>query len=141
MCSSLNRGKWRRKSPAPKAVLDCNAPVRYPRPSGLKGTRPTPSSCIAGRIDSSIPRSHNEYSLCTALIGCLALQQHFHMADRIDQKCALKRIREKFAHTKPHGLAEDFCVAGAMDRDNLQTARLLLHAPNDFLDFLERFEA
>ena len=70
MCSSSNRGRLRRKSPAPKSELDWNAPVRYPRPRGLNGTSPTPSSRIAGRIDSSMPRSHSEYSLCTALIGC-----------------------------------------------------------------------
>ena len=47
-------------------------PVRNPRPSGLNGTKPMPSSSSAGRISSSGSRQNSEYSLCSAVTGCTA---------------------------------------------------------------------
>ena len=47
-------------------------PVRKPRPEGLYGTKPMPSSRTVGRISSSGSRLHNEYSVCSAAIGCTA---------------------------------------------------------------------
>ena len=44
-------------------------PVRKPRPSGLLGTKPMPSSRHVARISASTSRYHSEYSVCKALIG------------------------------------------------------------------------
>ena len=57
---------------AARPSVEVMVPVRKPRPSGEKGTRPTPSRRAVGSTDSSTPRVHSEYSLCTALIGCTA---------------------------------------------------------------------
>ncbi len=48
------------------------APVRKPLPSGLKGTKPMPSSSSVGRISASGSRHHSEYSLCSADTGWTA---------------------------------------------------------------------
>ncbi len=53
------------RSPAP-----VNWPERNPRPSGLNGTKPMPSSRHTGRTARSGSRHHKEYSLCSAAIGC-----------------------------------------------------------------------
>jgi DNA-binding transcriptional LysR family regulator len=42
-----------RKSPGAKEVASSIFPVRKPLPSGLKGTKPMPSSSSVGRISSS----------------------------------------------------------------------------------------
>jgi hypothetical protein len=47
-------------------------PVRKPFPSGLKGTKPMPSSSSAGMICSSGSRHHSEYSDWSAVTGCTA---------------------------------------------------------------------
>ena len=44
-------------------VLSVIAPVRKPLPSGLKGTKPIPSSSRVGSTSSSGRRHHSEYSL------------------------------------------------------------------------------
>ena len=44
-------------------------PVRKPRPSGLNGTRPIPSSRHVGTISSSMSRLQSDHSLCSAAIG------------------------------------------------------------------------
>ena len=59
-------------SPSPNSVLAVTWPVRKPRPSGLNGTKPMPSSSRAGRISSSGSRQNSEYSLCSAVTGCTA---------------------------------------------------------------------
>ena len=41
-------------------------------PSGLKGTKPIPSSSSVGRIASSGSRHQSEYSLCRAATGWTA---------------------------------------------------------------------
>ena len=47
-------------------------PVRKPLPSGLKGTKPMPSSSSVGMTDCSGSRQKREYSLCNAVTGCTA---------------------------------------------------------------------
>ena len=42
--SAVNRGRMARMSPSPNSVAWSMRPVRKPRPSGLNGTRPMPSS-------------------------------------------------------------------------------------------------
>ena len=69
IASGVNRGLWLRISALAKVVVSSILPVRYPRPSGLNGTKPIPNSSQVGRIDSSILRSQIEYSL-------------FHLYDR-----------------------------------------------------------
>ena len=59
-------------SPSPNSVPAVNWPVRNPRPSGLKGTKPMPSSSRAGRIWSSGSRQNSEYSLWSAVTGWTA---------------------------------------------------------------------
>ena len=49
-----------RKSVFSKLVLSLIAPVRKPLPSGLKGTKPMPSSSSSGRISLSGSRYHSE---------------------------------------------------------------------------------
>ena len=49
-----------------------SAPVRNPRPSGENGTSATPQSRSAASTVVSGSRVHNEYSLCTAVIGWTA---------------------------------------------------------------------
>ena len=61
-----------RKSVLSKVVFSSIFPVRKPFPSGLKGTKPMPSSSSRGRICSSGSRPHNECSLCSAVIGWTA---------------------------------------------------------------------
>ena len=72
MFSSSKRGSLRRKSSAPNALAEVIAPVRKPRPSGLNGTKPMPSSRQVASTPASGSRVHSEYSLCTAAIGCTA---------------------------------------------------------------------
>ena len=45
---------------------------KCPRPSGLYGTKPMPSSRQVERISPSGSRVHSEYSLCSAVIGYVA---------------------------------------------------------------------
>ena len=66
------RGTTLRKSVLSKLVLSSIAPVRKPLPSGLKGTKPMPSSSSGGKISFSGSRHHSEYSLCRAATGCTA---------------------------------------------------------------------
>ena len=49
-----------------------SSPVRKPLPSGLKGTKPMPSSSSVGRTSASGSRHHSEYSLWSAVTGCTA---------------------------------------------------------------------
>ena len=48
------------------------APVRKPRPSGLYGTNPMPSSAQTGSTSFSGRRHHSEYSLWTAVTAWTA---------------------------------------------------------------------
>jgi transposase len=68
----VKRGTRLRKSVESNCVLSSMAPVRKPLPSGLKGTKPMPSSSSNGRISFSGSRHHSEYSLCRAATGCTA---------------------------------------------------------------------
>ena len=70
--SGVKRGTMLRKSSAANWVFSSIAPVRKPRPSGLNGTKPIPSSSSVGKILVSGSRHHSEYSLCTAVTGCTA---------------------------------------------------------------------
>lgn len=60
-------------------------PVRNPRPNGQYGTRPMPSSRISGMISGSRLRSHSEYSLCNAEIGCTACARRIFAAPASDK--------------------------------------------------------
>ena len=57
------------KSPDSKLVASSILPVRKPRPSGLNGTKPIPSSSSTGSISFSGSRHQSEYSLCRAATG------------------------------------------------------------------------
>src|SRR5215212_6557701 len=70
--SGSKRGTVLRKSPGSKVVVSSILPVRNPLPSGLKGTKPMPSSVSVGRICSSGSRHHSEYSLWRAVTGWTA---------------------------------------------------------------------
>jgi hypothetical protein len=54
--------------PLMAAVVEM-APVSRPRPSGLYGTMPTPSSRQAGTTSASMSRVNSDHSVCTAVIG------------------------------------------------------------------------
>jgi hypothetical protein len=47
-------------------------PVRKPRPSGLNGTSPMPSSARTAMIPASGSRQNSEYSICSAVTGWTA---------------------------------------------------------------------
>src|SRR5207244_10875319 len=66
LASGVKRGIVLRMSLSVNAVFSSILPVRKPLPSGLKGTKPIPSSSQAGSTSSSGRRHHREYSLCTA---------------------------------------------------------------------------
>ena len=51
------------------------APARKPLPSGLNGTKPMPNASSVGRSTCSGSRHHSEYSLCSAVNGCTAINQ------------------------------------------------------------------
>ena len=70
--SGVKRGTVLRKSVLSKVVFSSILPVRKPLPSGLKGTKPIPSSSRVGRISASGSRHHSEYSLCRAVTGWTA---------------------------------------------------------------------
>jgi len=70
--SGLKRGMVLRMSELSKEVASLILPVRKPLPSGLKGTKPIPSSSRVGRISASGSRHYSEYSLCRAVTGCTA---------------------------------------------------------------------
>src|SRR5207248_5145772 len=74
------RGMALRKSVLSNVVASSILPVRKPLPSGLKGTKPMPSSAHVGRISFSGSRHHSEYSLCTAATGCTALARRIVFA-------------------------------------------------------------
>ena len=59
-------------SPAANCVPASTVPVRKPRPRGLKGTRPMPSSPSRGITSASAARCRKEYSLCRAVTGWTA---------------------------------------------------------------------
>ena len=71
--SGVNRGMVLRMSELSNEVASLIVPVRNPLPSGLKGTKPIPSSSRVGTICSSGSRHHSEYSLCRAVTGWTAL--------------------------------------------------------------------
>src|SRR4051794_4286281 len=66
MASRSKRGSVARMSPSPNWVAAVTWPVRNPRPKGLNGTKPMPSSSSVGRISSSGSRQKQ---------GVLALQR------------------------------------------------------------------
>jgi hypothetical protein len=61
-----------RKSASSNLVDASMLPVKKPFPSGLKGTKPIPSSSSVGRISVSGVRHQSEYSLWSAVTGCTA---------------------------------------------------------------------
>jgi hypothetical protein len=61
-----------RKSVLSNLVFSSILPVRKPLPSGLKGTKPMPSSSSVGMISASGLRHQSEYSLCSAVTGWTA---------------------------------------------------------------------
>jgi Xylose isomerase-like TIM barrel len=65
--SEVNRGRVARTSPSPNVVVWSMRPVRKPRPSGLNGTSPMPSSCRVEMISGSGSRQNTEYSWCARL--------------------------------------------------------------------------
>jgi hypothetical protein len=56
IASGEKRGTTERKSELSNYVFSFILPVRKPAPSGLKGTKPMPSSSTVGRISASAPR-------------------------------------------------------------------------------------
>ena len=70
--SGVNLGTVLRKSVLSNLVLASILPVRKPLPSGLKGTKPIPSSSRVGITVSSGCRQNSEYSLWSAATGCTA---------------------------------------------------------------------
>src|SRR5216684_3458260 len=58
-----------RKSVLSNVVFSLIAPVRKPLPSGLKATKPIPSSASVGSTSCSGSRHHSEYSLWSAATG------------------------------------------------------------------------
>ncbi|MNS58890.1 hypothetical protein D3C72_918270 [compost metagenome] len=61
--SAAKRGDTERKSVGASSVVASILPVRKPAPSGLKGTKPMPSSSQAASIPlCSTSRVHSEYS-------------------------------------------------------------------------------
>src|SRR5258706_2412233 len=67
--SGVKRGTLLRKSELSNLVLSSIFPVRKPLPSGLKGTKPIPSSSRVGITSASGSRHHSEYSLWSAVTG------------------------------------------------------------------------
>ena len=74
------RGTVLRKSPLSNVVVSSIRPVRKPLPSGLKGTKPMPSSSSVGSTSRSGSRCQREYSLCTAVTGCTAWARRMVLA-------------------------------------------------------------
>jgi hypothetical protein len=70
--SGVKRGTVLRKSELSNVVLSSILPVRKPFPSGLKGTKPIPSSSSVGSTSASGSLQHSEYSLWTAVTGWTA---------------------------------------------------------------------
>ena len=67
--SPWKRGNRRRISSDAKVSVSFSEPERKPRPNGLNGTKPMPSSRQTGSTSCSGPRFQSEYSLCSAAIG------------------------------------------------------------------------
>ena len=61
-----------RKSRLSNVVAVVDRPVKNPFPSGLKGTKPIPSSSSVGNDLLSGARCQSEYSLWSAVTGCTA---------------------------------------------------------------------
>ena len=103
--SCWKRGELRRKS---SSALMSTDPVSSPRPSGLYGTMPTPSSRAAGTISRSSSRVNSDHSLWSAAIGWTAL-------------AAAQRVRVDLAQAEVRDLARpDQLGHGAdalLDRD------------------------
>src|SRR4030095_443260 len=72
LASGEKRGTTFRKSELSNFVFSSIFPVRNPLPSGLKGTKPIPSSSNVGNSSFSGCLHHKEYSLCNAVRGCTA---------------------------------------------------------------------
>ena len=70
--SGAKRGTMLRKSVLRTSCSRRSCPVRNPLPSGLKGTKPMPSSSSAGSTSSSGSLHQSEYSLCSAVTGWTA---------------------------------------------------------------------
>ncbi len=70
--SPWKRGKRIIRASVAGSVPAPIAPVSRPRPSGLYGTKPIPSSRVVFKISASTWRSKIEYSVWSALIGCTA---------------------------------------------------------------------
>ncbi len=64
------------------------ASVRKPRATGLKATKPTPSSAQASSTATSGLRVHSEYSDCTAAIGWTAFARRRVSAETSDRPMA-----------------------------------------------------
>ena len=88
--SGVKRGTMLRKSVLSNVVFSSILPVRKPLPSGLKGTKPMPSSSSVGSTSASGSRHHSEYSLCRAVTGWTAwarrigLRASFRQAEVLD---------------------------------------------------------
>ena len=81
-------GRLARMSPSPKVELAVTCPVRSPRPSGLNGTNPIPSSSRVLSTDSSGSRQKSEYSLCSAVTGWTAWARRIVVGPASDRpKC------------------------------------------------------
>ena len=104
--SCEKRGTMLRKSSLPNVVFSSIAPVRKPFPSGLKGTKPTPSSSRVGRI--SVLRLAPPQRV-------FALQR----GDRLDGVGATDRLRSGFRQAEMLDLA---------------LGDQLAHRPGDVLD-------
>ena len=124
--SAEKRGTMLRKSLLSNVVLSLIAPVRKPLPSGLKGTKPMPSSSSVGRISCSGSRHHSEYSLCSAVTGCTAWARRMVCAPASDRpKClhlALARSGPSPRPRRPRSARRDRRDAGRTDRCDRSSA-------------------
>src|SRR5271157_5134841 len=86
--SGVKRGMMLRMSDEANWVFSSIFPVRKPLPSGLKGTKPMPSSSRVGMTSASGARYQSEYSLCNAVTGCTACARRIVFAPASDiPKC------------------------------------------------------
>src|SRR6266581_4131730 len=69
-----------RKSELSNVVFSLIFPVRKPLPRGLYGTKPIPSSSSVGNTSFSGPLVQSEYSLWTAVTGCIACSRRIVFA-------------------------------------------------------------
>ena len=103
--SGVKRGTVLRKSELSNVVFSSIFPVRKPLPSGLKGTKPMPSSSSVGRTSASGSRHHSEYSLWSAATGWTAWARRIVCAPASERpKCLTLPCLDQLLHRPGHVL-------------------------------------